>query len=128
MTTHRTDQLLTILQECFNPREDGWLWLASYVDDQEGGVVAQFEGAYEHPAATGRGLARIVTDSAADRCYVALCRREGRPRESDREMWRLLRDRTDANQLIDMVVFNRETAWSMREEDATAAAAAAATA
>jgi len=44
---------------------------------------------------------------------LALCRREGRPTEADREMWRTLR-----------VVFNRDEAWSMRAEDSSAVRAA----
>lgn len=125
MTTHRTDQLLTILQEFFNPREEGWLWLATYLEGQDGGVVMQFEGAYEDTVATARGLSLVVADGPADSYYLTLCRREGRPRESDRELWRALRANTEPDRLIDMVVFNRESAWSMRGEDAAAAAATA---
>jgi len=41
-----------------------------------------------------------------DRIYLALCRREGRPNEADRELWRGVRDRVSVALLIDMVVFN----------------------
>jgi hypothetical protein len=121
MTRSRTDELLTILQQYFNPREEGWLWLATYHDDRADGVVEQFEGHYEDAAATAQGLARMITDSGADFAYLALCRREGRPTEADRAMWRELRRIESATSLTDMVVFNRRQIWSMRAEDAAAA-------
>ena len=91
--TSRDDELLSILQKFFNPREEGWLWLASYVGDDPRGVVSQVEGAYEDVDVTGRSLARIINEVGADRYWLALCRREGCPTESDRELWRLVRDR-----------------------------------
>ncbi|HEY4631121.1 MAG TPA: hypothetical protein VIG96_07465 [Blastococcus sp.] len=118
--TSRDDELLSILQKFFNPREEGWLWLASYVGDDPRGVVSQVEGAYEDVEVTGRSLARIINEVGADRYWLALCRREGCPTESDREVWRLVRDLVSADALTDMVVFNRDRAWSMREEDAAA--------
>src|SRR3954454_15816749 len=118
--TSRDVELLSILQKFFNPREEGWLWLASYVGDDPRGVVSQVEGAYEDVEAAGRSLARIINEVGADRFWIALCRREGCPTESDRELWRLVRDLVSADALTDMVVFNRRRAWSMREEDAAA--------
>jgi hypothetical protein len=91
MTTSRSDTLLTILQDFFNPREEGWLWLATYRDDEDGGTVEQVEGAYEEPVATAHGIADIVTNSGAHKAYIALCRAEAQPLESDRELWRVLR-------------------------------------
>jgi len=41
MPMSRTDEFLAILQSCYNPREEGWLWLATYRDDSDQGVVAQ---------------------------------------------------------------------------------------
>jgi hypothetical protein len=118
MTTSGTDDLLAILQRFFNPREEGWLWLATYVDGRDGGVVNQIEGAYDDAAESARGLARVINDRRIDRAYVALCRGEGRPTEADRELWRELRRLVSAESLVDMVVFNRREAWSMRAEDA----------
>jgi hypothetical protein len=120
MSTSRTDELLTILQNCYNPREEGWLWLATYRDDMDQGVVAQVEGHYEDPPATAKGLATIINEASVDHCYLALCRREGRPAEMDREMWRDLRALAEPGRLIDMVVFNHRESWSMRQEDACA--------
>jgi hypothetical protein len=121
MPTARTDELLAVLQSSFSPREEGWLWLAAYVEDREGGVVSQFEGAYEDAAATARGLGEIIHGCGADRAYVALCRHEGRPTEADREMWRDLRGLVSRESLVDMVVFNQRETWSMRVEDASSA-------
>ena len=120
MTTTREDELLSILQNYFNPREEGWLWPASYCGDDPQGVLGQFEGAYEDVDATGRGLAAIINGVGADRYFLALCRREGRPTEGDRQLWRIVRDQVEGDTLSDMVVFNRRRAWSMREEDAAA--------
>ncbi|HZU75443.1 MAG TPA: hypothetical protein VFA70_01685 [Dehalococcoidia bacterium] len=119
--TSRTAELLAILQKSFHPREEGWIWLAAYLEDTEGGTVSQFEGAYEQPLATARGLAEIMNGCGADRTYLAICRRDGKPTEADREMWRELRSLVDSSLLLDMVVFNRREAWSMRSEDAAAA-------
>ena len=125
MSTSRTDELLAILQRCYNPREEGWLWLATFRDDSDQGVVDQFEGQYEDAPATAAVLAKIINEVGADHSYVAhsylaLCRREGRPAEMDREMWRDLRRLAEPDLLIDMVVFNRRGSWSMRAEDAAA--------
>lgn len=119
MTISGTDDLLPTLQKCFNPREDGWLWLATYVDGREGGVVAQLEGDYEDPAAAASGLAHIIRDCGADRAFLALCRRDAQPTENDRELWRTLSRLVDAERLIDLVVFNRHQARSMRAETRT---------
>jgi hypothetical protein len=121
MTSSRSDALLTILQEHFNPREEGWLWLALYADDREGGVLSQIEGEYGEPTAIAQALGHILNEVAPDHAYLALCRWEGRPREIDRELWRELRGLVAPDRLIDMVVFNRQHAWSMRAEDAAAA-------
>lgn len=99
---------------------EGWLWLATYRDDTDQGVVGQFEGHYEDAGATAKGLALIVNEVDVDHCYLALCRQGGQPTETDREMWRDLRRMADPSRLIDMVVFNRRASWSMREEDACA--------
>jgi hypothetical protein len=87
----RTDELLRILQQHFNTREEGWIWLALYVDEHEGGIVNQIEGHYEDPPGTARGLATLVNETGAGGAFVALCRSEGRPTEGDRELWRSLR-------------------------------------
>ena len=122
MNDGRHDELLDILQRCYKPREDGWLWMAMYQDDQEGGVVSEIEGDYEDPVATADSLTAILNDVRPDRCYFALCRRGGRPRESDRWLWRRLREQISTDSLVDFVVFDDEAAWSMRAEDAEAAA------
>jgi hypothetical protein len=121
MRTSRTDKLLAILQEYFTSREEGWLWLATYRDDCEQGVVNQIEGAYEDVPATAAALGHIINGCSADRTYLALCRSEGRPTEADRELWRDLRGRVTPESLLDMVVFNQSETWSMRTEDAAAA-------
>ena len=121
MTISGTHDVLPILQECFDPREDGWLWLATYVDGRQGGALAQIEGDYEDPAAVASGLAQIISDCGADRCYLALNRRDAQPTEGDRELWRDLCRLVDAERLIDLVVFNRDQAWSMRAETGTPA-------
>lgn len=120
MTTSAADELLDILQTHFSPREEGWLWLALYQEGRDGGVVNQIEGDYMDAVATARGLAHIINGVGADRTFLALCRHEGRPREVDRELWRDLRRLVSGDSLIDMVVFNRREAWSMRAEDAAA--------
>jgi hypothetical protein len=121
MTTSRTDDLLAILQGHFKPRENGWLWLATDFDGDERGIVHEITGAYEDPVAAAYGVGRIVDACTPDHAYIALCRSEGRPTESDREMWRVLRGLVSAETLTDMVVFNRRQAWSMRAEDTAAA-------
>lgn len=118
MTRSRTAELLAILQSCFNPREEGWLWLALYGDYQDTGVVQEFTGEYDDPEVTAHGLSRLIEAVAADRAYLALCRGDGRPTERDREMWRVLRRMVTPEALEDLVVFNRREAWSMRAEDA----------
>jgi hypothetical protein len=121
MTTSRNEDLLAILQEQFNPREEGWLWVALFADDRDGGVVSQIEGEYEEPRETAHALGHIINKVGPDHAYLALCRHEGRPREVDRELWRELRSLVAGDRLVDMVVFNEEHAWSMRAEDAAAA-------
>lgn len=44
MTNHTPRSLLSILQEHFDPREEGWAWLAPR-GERVGGVVSQIEGA-----------------------------------------------------------------------------------
>jgi hypothetical protein len=124
MARSRTEKLLGILQEHFNPREEGWLWLAAYPDSGGHGVVEQFEGPYDDPPATARGLGRIINESGADLAYLALCRQEARPTEADRALWRDLRVLASPEKLIDLVVFNEHHTWSMRREDSEAARAA----
>lgn len=124
MTNARIDQLLTILQDHFDPREEGWLWLALFREDDGEGVVNEFTGEYADVEATGRALS-LVINGLVERCeveraYLALCRYDGRPREADRELWRILRHEVPADVLLDLVVFNRDSAWSMRAEDAAA--------
>lgn len=121
MATSNAEELLTILQTHFSPREEGWVWLALYTDDMPGGVVSQIEGEYEDPGVAAHALGRIINEVEPDRAYIALCRAEGRPRESDRELWRDLRVLVDRETLTDMVVFSDREAWSMRAEDAAAA-------
>jgi len=121
MTTSQAGELLGILHEHFNPDEEGWLWLALYKDGRDGGVVNQVEGHYEDPAGTARGMALIINQVCADHAYVALCRRDGRPTEADRELWRQLSRQVSSEVLTDMVVFDAVRAWSMRAEDAAAA-------
>lgn len=120
MTTSRTDTLLTILQDHYNRREEGWLWMATFFDGDEKGVLNQFEGAYFDPEPTAQGLAEVINGLGAQ-AYLALCRFDGRPRESDRDLWRILRNQASPDLLLDMVVFNNEHAWSMRAEDTAAA-------
>jgi hypothetical protein len=121
MTTSPAEELLAILQQHFNPREEGWVWLALYADGREGGLVNQIEGEYDEPAQAARALSRIINEAGADRADLALCRHDGRPREVDRELWRELRRLVARERLLDMAVFNRRHAWSMRAEDAAAA-------
>ncbi|MBV9486592.1 MAG: hypothetical protein JO246_11090 [Frankiaceae bacterium] len=111
------ENLLGILQDHFNPREEGWLWVATFMDGAEGGVVNQIEGDYGEPIRMADSLAYIINGCGADRAHLALCRRGGRPREVDREFWRRLRDQIDADVLQDMIVFDRRGTWSMRGED-----------
>lgn len=120
MKTSRTDELLAILQEHFNPREEGWLWLAMFRDGDEKGLLNQIEGAYEDPVLTARALARIINECGVQ-SYLALCRWDGRPTEADREMWRYLRRQISPDLLLDLVAFNDKAAWSMRDEDTAAA-------
>lgn len=120
MTTSRTDDLLAILQDHYNRREEGWLWLATFFEDDEQGVVNQFEGAYSDPIQSAQGLAHVINELGA-RAFLALCRVDGRPREIDRELWRELRSQASPDLLIDMVVFDKDHAWSMRAEDTAAA-------
>jgi hypothetical protein len=77
MTTSRSEVVLDILQEHFNPREEGWLWVALYADDRDGGVVSQIEGEYDEPTATAQALGRIINGVGPDHAYLALCRQEG---------------------------------------------------
>jgi hypothetical protein len=121
MTTSRTDELLRTLQQHFDPGEDGSLWVALYLDGDDGGIVNQVAGPYEDVVAAARALAMIVNETGADHAYVALGRPDGRPTEKDRELWRRLREQTTPEVLIDMAVFNASGALSMREEDAAAA-------
>ena len=119
MTTSRTDELLTILQEHFNPEEEGWLWLAVFRDD-EPGLLNQIEGNYTDPTLAAHALARIIGECNDHHAFIAICRWDGRPTETDREMWRDLRPMVPVDRLIDMVIFNRRESWSMRAEDAAA--------
>lgn len=121
MTTSRTAELLRTLQQHFDPRDDGSLWVALYVDGDDGGIVNQVAGPYEDAVAAARALAMIVNETGADHAYVALCRPDGRPTDQDRELWRRLREQTSPEVLIDLAVFNATGALSMREEDAAAA-------
>lgn len=121
MTTSRIEELRAILQEHFDPREDGWLWVATCATDADGGVVNQREGEYAEPKATAHALGRMINAATPDIAYVALCRRDGRPTESDRELWRELCRLVTRERLIDLVVFNQRQAWSMRADDVAAA-------
>jgi hypothetical protein len=123
MTTSRQDELLGILQEHLNPREEGWLWIALYADGRDGGVVNQIEGHYEDALATARGVAAVINEIGPDKAYIALCRSDGRPTEEDRALWRELRDGVPADVLVDLAVFSEIRAWSMRKEDAAARSA-----
>ena len=121
MTTKRIDNLLSTLQQFFNPREEGWVWVALERDDLDRGVVSQIEGAYDDPSDAARGLTNVIEASEADRAYVAICRWDGRPTEDDRAVLSEL-DRTfSADRLIDMVAFNDVQRWSMRADSAAAA-------
>jgi hypothetical protein len=123
MTRSRAEDLLGILQEHFNPREEGWMWLATYPESGTG-VVEQFEGPYDDPPATAHGLGHTINERGADLAFLALCRQEGRPTEADRALWRNLRVLASPEKLVDLVVFNKHHAWSMRREDVDAARAA----
>lgn len=121
MTHHANiQQLLGILHDHFTSKEEGWLWFATFTDDAEGGVVQEIEGEYEDIDRTTDTLASIANSDLIDRTWLALCRAEGRPTESDREFWRALRGKVAGGSLVDMVVFNHSDVWSMREEDAAA--------
>ena len=120
MTTSRTDELLEILQHHFKPQEEGWMWMAFYADDSDGGVVNEITGEYEDPIVAADGLAHIMNEIDPDRVLLALCRSDARPTEADRRLWRRLRGLVDATKLADMVMFNRRAQWSMRAEDAAA--------
>jgi len=121
MTSARIDELLGILQQFFNHREEGWLWLAFYADDAPGGVLNQIEGQYEDPVTIAKSLAYLVNEIAPDRAHLAVCRWDGRPTEDDRELWRQLDRLVPADRLLDMIVFNAELRWSMRADNAVAA-------
>jgi hypothetical protein len=112
--------LLPILQSHYNPREQGWLWVAFYDDHQPGGVVEQIDGsitAEAGAAEAAKSLAIVINGATCRRCYLLLCRETGRPAEDDREMWRALRALVDADKLVDLVVFDDRNTWSMRGED-----------
>jgi hypothetical protein len=96
------------------------VWLALYRGECDKGLVNQIEGAYDDPIISARALGRIINECGADHAYLALCRHEGRPRESDRELWRELRGLVSTDRLIDMVVFGPDESCSMRTEDAAA--------
>lgn len=119
MPTPTPESLLTVLQDHFSRREEGWVWLATFAEGR--GVVNQVEGAFDEPVEAAEALAFIVnglTETLRDlRVHIALCRAEGRPTEADRRMWRELRHRISPDVLIDMVIFNRDRLWSMRDED-----------
>jgi hypothetical protein len=120
MTRSRTDDLLEILQEHYNRDEEGWLWMASFFEADEKGILNEFAGAYSDPVQSARGLAHIINALGAQ-AFLALCRVDGRPREIDRELWRELRSQASPDLLVDMVVFDKDHAWSMRAEDTAAA-------
>jgi hypothetical protein len=120
MANSRIATLLAILQDHFNPREEGWMWVAHFIDDdEESGVVNQIEGEYGEPLSMADGLAGVINGSHTQACLL-LCRRSARPTEADRELWRRLRDLVSAELLVDLVVFDRRGTWSMRDEDARA--------
>jgi len=120
MTASRTDELLTILQDFYEVREEGWLWLALYDEDSEHGVVQEITGDYGEPISMSNLMAEAINRIEPVRAFLAVCRSDGRPTEADREFWRNIRRLVDASRLTDMVVFNRRTSWSMRAEDAAA--------
>jgi hypothetical protein len=120
MTDKERRSLLSILQEYFHPREEGWVWLAPH-GDRAGGVISQVEGAYDDPDVAASAFVRILRECEAEGGFLAICRWDGRPTESDRELWRMIRAQVPVEQLGDMVVFNDQQTWSMREEDAAAA-------
>ena len=121
MTDRRIDTLMKILQQHFNPREEGWLWIALYADGRDGGVLNQIEGECTDIPATAHALTTIITGGDPDRVYLALCRWDGRPRESDRELWRMLDAQISSDKLADMIVFNDSQRWSMRADNIAAA-------
>ena len=103
------------------------MWMV--VDDREteSGVVNQIEGEFADVGVEGmRNLIDIVEQVHPDDVLFILCRREGVPREFDREFWRLARatfDGSDIN-LVDLIVFNRDRIHSMRAEDTSSHAVA----
>jgi hypothetical protein len=119
-----TDPLLAILQDFFNPAEEGWLWLALYDDDAERKIVEQIEGSFDDAAQAAQALGDLINGVPPERAWLAICRSEGRPYESDRELWRRLRAAVTPGKLVDMVAFNARIVWSMREEDVAASRAA----
>jgi hypothetical protein len=114
------EKLLPILQDCYKPRESGWLWVAFYREGDENGIVEEITGEYGDPDLMSAALAEIINGVTPDRAWLALCRPDGCPREADRAFWRRLRDLVEAERLVDMVIFNRQSVWSMREEDSAA--------
>ncbi|MDQ1688937.1 MAG: hypothetical protein QOK42_1912 [Frankiaceae bacterium] len=123
MPTPDPHDLLAILQEHYKPREEGWLWVALLRDGEEGGVLLEIARDGTDLRQLVPQLVQIVGECGVERCLFALCRGEGRPTEADREVWRKLRHEM-ADGLLDLVVFNDQRLWSMRREDADAAAAA----
>jgi hypothetical protein len=121
MDDTRRSTLTRILCDHFKAREEGWMWIAFEYDDRDDGVVNQFEGEFvEIGHAGAHNLIHIIELADPDDVLVFLCRAEGKPREFDREFWRLVRDTFDGSSItiVDMVVFNGDGTYSMRDEDA----------
>jgi hypothetical protein len=120
METNRDNEIIDILRKHFHPDEEGWLWLAIRPVGAERGVLSQIEGERPDAHAVIQGFTEIFASLGRVEIVIVICRAGGRPFEADRELWRALRSRFDGTEtrLVDAVVFNRESTWSMREEDA----------
>jgi hypothetical protein len=126
MERNRTSELLGILQQHYNPREEGWMWVAVRPPYAERGALNQVEGEPLDPVTMVRSWSEILSSLGPVEVFIAICRRGGRPHEADRHFWRGMRNRFDGTEtvLIDLVAFNHDEAWSMREEDAQSNAVA----
>jgi hypothetical protein len=126
MENMRLTGILEILRDCYKPREHGWMWMLAQPPGADHGVMQEITG----ERIDNESIVGFVVDLAPRlgdvEMLVAVCRRDGRPTEADRELWRALRDHLDGTdaRLIDMVVFNGDGLWSMREEDARSNAVA----
>ena len=127
MDETRRENITQILVDHFSPREEGWMWMALEFDGRDEGLLNQIEGEFTEIGPEGRHhFVHALAEVAPDDVLFLLCRAEGVPREFDREFWRDARDAFAGSSvnIVDMVVFNGEHTYSMRDEDAGRYAAA----